>query len=195
MNKSEMDGGGYLSPGVCGPSAVTGDERFSCRGLDAPVASAQRLLHLAFFPERDYHSWPQSVSSLSDQKGSDERSAVLNSRSWDFPGSPVAKSLPCSAGHVRSLSGWGAKTPHASEQLSLPAAAGDSGPRSSASSPLAGAGPRQGACSLLGGLGGAGAVTRLDTWFYSLGGLHDNGCPRSGLSCLGQNGPGGGDRL
>ena len=138
MNKSEMDGGGYLSPGVCGPSAVTGDERFSCRGLDAPVASAQRLLHLAFFPERDYHSWPQSVSSLSDQKGSDERSAVLNSRSWDFPGSPVAKSLPCSAGHVRSLSGWGAKTPHASEQLSLPAAAGDSGPRSSASSPRLG---------------------------------------------------------
>ena len=99
-----------------------GRRKVSCRELDAPVGKAQRLLHLAFFPERDYPSCPQSVSSLSDQRGSDERSAVLNSRSWDFPGGPVAKSLPCSAGHVRSLSGWGAKTPHASEQLSLPAA-------------------------------------------------------------------------
>lgn len=99
---------------------------FLCRGLDVPVASAQRLFYLAFFPERDYNSWPQSISSLYYQRGSDERSAILNSRSWDFPHGLVDKNLPCSAGHVRSISGWGAKIPHASEQLSLQTAAGDS---------------------------------------------------------------------
>lgn len=59
--------------------------------------------------------------------------------------------------------------------------------------PLAGAGPRQGACSLLGGLSGAGAAACLDTWLYSLGGLHGNGCPGSRLSRPGRNGRGGGE--
>ena len=33
---------------------------------------------------------------------------------WDFPGSPVVKILPSSAGDTGSILGQGAKTPHAS---------------------------------------------------------------------------------
>ena len=40
----------------------------------------------------------------------------------DFPGSPVVKNPPCNAGDVGSISGRGAKTPHAMEQLTLCAA-------------------------------------------------------------------------
>lgn len=49
--------------------------------------------------------------------------SYLRSRSCGFPGGPES-ALQCGA--VRSVSGWGAKTPHASEQASLQAAAGDS---------------------------------------------------------------------
>ena len=37
----------------------------------------------------------------------------------DFPGGPVVKSLPGSAGDMGSVSGQGTKIPHAMEQLSL----------------------------------------------------------------------------
>ena len=33
--------------------------------------------------------------------------------SWDFPGDPVVKNLPCNAGEVGSILGWGMKIPHA----------------------------------------------------------------------------------
>ena len=32
---------------------------------------------------------------------------------WDFPGDPVVKTSPSNAGDVGSVSGWGAKIPHA----------------------------------------------------------------------------------
>ena len=34
--------------------------------------------------------------------------------SWDFPGGPVVKNLPSSAGDVGSIPGQGTKIPHAS---------------------------------------------------------------------------------
>ena len=40
----------------------------------------------------------------------------------DFPGSSVVKNPPCNAGDVGSISGQGAKTPYAMEQLTLCAA-------------------------------------------------------------------------
>ena len=36
----------------------------------------------------------------------------------DFPGGPVVKNLPCSAGNVGSIPGQGTKIPHATGQLS-----------------------------------------------------------------------------
>ena len=39
--------------------------------------------------------------------------------SWDFPGGPVVKNLPSSAGDMGSISGQGTKIPGAAEQLSL----------------------------------------------------------------------------
>ena len=36
----------------------------------------------------------------------------------DFLGSPVVKNLPCNAGNVGSIPGWGTKFLHAMEQLS-----------------------------------------------------------------------------
>ena len=33
---------------------------------------------------------------------------------WDFPSSPVVKTLPSSAGGAVAIPGWGAKIPHAS---------------------------------------------------------------------------------
>ena len=32
---------------------------------------------------------------------------------WDFPGSPVVKTLPSNAGGMGLIPGWGAKIPHA----------------------------------------------------------------------------------
>ena len=40
-------------------------------------------------------------------------------RGSDFPGGPVAKTLPSNAGGVGSTPGRGTKIPHATEQLSL----------------------------------------------------------------------------
>ena len=37
----------------------------------------------------------------------------------DFPGGPVVKNLPSNAGNAGSIPGWGAKIPHAAEQLGL----------------------------------------------------------------------------
>ena len=42
----------------------------------------------------------------------------LNSECQDFPGGPVVKNLPCSAGDTGLIPGWGTKSPHATEQLS-----------------------------------------------------------------------------
>ena len=36
----------------------------------------------------------------------------------DFPGGPVVKNLPCSAGDSGLITGWGTKIPHATGQLS-----------------------------------------------------------------------------
>ena len=33
----------------------------------------------------------------------------------DFPGSPVVKNLPCEAGDLGSIPGWGTMIPHATE--------------------------------------------------------------------------------
>ena len=43
------------------------------------------------------------------------------SSSKDFPGGPVVKNLPCNAGDMGLIPGWGTKIPPASEQLSLQA--------------------------------------------------------------------------
>ena len=40
----------------------------------------------------------------------------------DFLGGPVVKNLPCNAGDVGSIPGWGTRIPHVVEQLSLHAA-------------------------------------------------------------------------
>ena len=37
----------------------------------------------------------------------------------DFPGGPVVKNLPCSAGDIGSIPAWETRIPHAVEQLSL----------------------------------------------------------------------------
>ena len=37
----------------------------------------------------------------------------------DFPGVPVVKNPPSNAGDAGSIPGWGTKSPHAIEQLSL----------------------------------------------------------------------------
>ena len=42
--------------------------------------------------------------------------------SWDFPGGPVVKNLPSSAGDVGLIPGQGTKIPHAMGQLSPHAA-------------------------------------------------------------------------
>ena len=41
-------------------------------------------------------------------------SAVLEKKmpSWDFPSGPVVKNLPCNAGEMSSIPGWGTKIPH-----------------------------------------------------------------------------------
>ena len=39
--------------------------------------------------------------------------------SGDSPGGLVANNPPCKAGDMGSIPGWGTKTPHASEQLSM----------------------------------------------------------------------------
>ena len=49
----------------------------------------------------------------------------MKSISGDFPGGPVVKNSPCNAGDTRSITGWGAKIPHAAEQLSPCAKAGE----------------------------------------------------------------------
>ena len=36
----------------------------------------------------------------------------------DFPGGPVDENLPCNAGDMGSIPGWGTKIPHAAGQLS-----------------------------------------------------------------------------
>ena len=36
----------------------------------------------------------------------------------DFPGGPVVKNLPCNAGDMGLILGWGTKSPHAAEELS-----------------------------------------------------------------------------
>ena len=36
----------------------------------------------------------------------------------DFPGGPVVKNLPCNAGDMGLIPGWGTKTPHTEEELS-----------------------------------------------------------------------------
>ena len=38
---------------------------------------------------------------------------------WDFPGGPVVKYVPCHAGDIGSIPGWGTKIPHSAGQLSL----------------------------------------------------------------------------
>ena len=38
---------------------------------------------------------------------------VINDQHWDFPGGPVVKNLPCKAGDMGSIPGWGTKIPHA----------------------------------------------------------------------------------
>ena len=40
---------------------------------------------------------------------------------WDFPGGPVVKDPPCSAGDAGSVPGWRTKMPHTAEQVSPPA--------------------------------------------------------------------------
>ena len=45
--------------------------------------------------------------------GDDGRRNPLPQGSGGLPGSPVVKTLPSNAGDVGSVSGWGAKTPHA----------------------------------------------------------------------------------
>ena len=37
----------------------------------------------------------------------------------DFPGGPMVKNLPCNAGDVGSMPGWGTKILHPLDQLSL----------------------------------------------------------------------------
>ena len=37
---------------------------------------------------------------------------------WDFPGGPVVKNPPSSAGDAGSIPGWGTKIPHTAGQLS-----------------------------------------------------------------------------
>ena len=42
----------------------------------------------------------------------------IKSNMWDFPGGPVVKNPPSSAGDVGSIPGQGTKIPHAIKQLS-----------------------------------------------------------------------------
>ena len=39
--------------------------------------------------------------------------------SWDFPDSPVVKTLPSNAGGTDSIPGWGAEVPHASQSKKI----------------------------------------------------------------------------
>ena len=45
--------------------------------------------------------------------------AIATRDQWDFPGDQVVKNLPRNAGDKGSICGWGIKTPHAKDQLSL----------------------------------------------------------------------------
>ena len=56
-----------------------------------------------------------------------QQKSVQRMVSWDFAGGPVVKNLPCSAGDVGSIPGWGTKMPHAAEKLSLRATTRESG--------------------------------------------------------------------
>ena len=40
---------------------------------------------------------------------------------WDFLGGSGVKNMPCNAGDMSSIPGWGTKTPHDKKQLSLQA--------------------------------------------------------------------------
>ena len=44
---------------------------------------------------------------------------IKNLKRWDFPGGPVGENLPCDAGNVGWIPGWGTKIPHAMEKLRL----------------------------------------------------------------------------
>ena len=61
-------------------------------------------------------SWSISYAGEEDQKGGIVKATEREAR--DFPSGPVVKGLPCNAGDAGSVSSWGCKIPHASEQLS-----------------------------------------------------------------------------
>jgi len=49
--------------------------------------------------------------SLVDTVVFQSRCISLNSHQWDFPGDPVVKVPPCSAGDMGLMLGWGIKIP------------------------------------------------------------------------------------
>ena len=53
-------------------------------------------------------------------KSKTKHTLLKNCHLWDFPGSPVVKSLPSNAGGAGSISGQEAKIPHASQRKKNP---------------------------------------------------------------------------
>ena len=81
----------------------------SSRGVDPA--------HLFFLKDLIPMAWPSyvlySIIPISFQKA--HSIPPLKHSPWDFPGSPVVKTSPSSAGGAGSIPGWGAKMPHASQ--------------------------------------------------------------------------------
>ena len=59
-------------------------------------------LHVLFYMYWFIYSW-QAVQCSTWKK---------KMPSWDFPSGPVVKNLPCNAGEMSSIPGWGTKIPH-----------------------------------------------------------------------------------
>ena len=92
----------------CGPSTQCGpDTQVSGTGLSQERQQAEKSRDLDFRSgpaDPLLFLWSRYISQIC--------------LSWDFPGGPVVKNLPCNAGDVGSIPGWGTKIPHASDQLS-----------------------------------------------------------------------------
>ena len=58
-------------------------------------------------------------TELDTTEATQQQQLYLTSKYKDFLGAKLLKNLPCNAGDMGLIPGWGAKIPHAMEQISL----------------------------------------------------------------------------
>ena len=78
--------------------------------LESVLSNPVAVLSTEFMHYSEYFV----VISKSSQHLHEEEFPSQETIFWDFPGGPVVKTSPSSAGGVGSIPSWGAKIPHAS---------------------------------------------------------------------------------